>query len=160
MFSHAVEIGEKLRLLARECFELGHHGVEVPVHGPCCGITVMCVQRRDNGLVFPECKVEASARIQQLPHPVEAEAGRFRRASDALEAEVVLQKGMERKVEAVEAFEVVRLDGRPLVTEVAGKLVNKVRGCKRSKLPHRLHFQRAPQEHVLASVGDLDEGDA
>ena len=95
-----------------------------------------------------------------MPYAVETKPRGLRGVADPLEAKVVLQQGMECEVKTVEALQVLRFDRRPLVAQVAGELVDQLRGCCRCQPAHSFHLEGAAQEHVLAGIGNLDQCDA
>ena len=129
------------------------------MHGPSRGLAIARLQCGEDRLMFGERHGEAAARVEKAADPVKAQPRGFDCAADPLEAQMVLQGGMEPQVEIVEAFRVLCLDGGPLIAQVGSEVLHE-RACRLAcDEANRLGLERPAQEHVFAGIGDLDEGD-
>ena len=100
------QICEEFRPLPGEVFEFGQHRLEMIVHGRRRGLAVACRDGLGDGFVLGQRHVQAAARVEHAAHAVEAEPCRLGGVAHPLEAELVLQHGVEGEIEVVEALEV------------------------------------------------------
>jgi hypothetical protein len=155
-----VEVCEEFGTVQREGFELRQHGIEVAVHGLSGCLAISGLEGCQHRLMLGQRQFQPPPGVEQPPHAVEAEARRFGGAADPLITQLVLHGRVEGEVEAVEALEVLSLDGGELIAQVAAQLVDERGGRTKRDGPHGFHLQRTAEEHVLARVRDLDEGHA
>ena len=117
----------------------------------------MCFEGSHDRPVFGQRQLEAAPGVEQLTDAVEPEPRGFRGGADPFKAKVVLQEGVEGKIKAMKALQVLRLDGCPLIAQIAAELVDESRGCGSRQPAYCLDFKGTAQEHVFAGVGNLDE---
>ena len=130
------------------------------VHGRRRGLAVACRDGLDDGFVLGQRHVQAAARVEHAAHAFEAKPCRLGGVAHPAEAELVLQHGMEGEIEVVEALGVSAVDGGLLVAQVLAQCFGEFGRGRLGDPAGGFHLQRPAQEHVLARIGNADEGHA
>ena len=121
-----------------------------PAASPSCRF-----ERRHHGLVFGKCQFQPAPCVEKPPHAVKAQPRRLRGIAHPLIAQLVLQCGMEGEVEAVEALEVLRLDGGLLVAQVAAQLVEQRAGAAAWAIVRTVSTSSARRKNMFSRASEI-----